>query len=275
MSSHLQKIYDQAYFAYLYFWGGKKSGFINYGYWKKGVSQTSSAHFLLFEKLFELVSEKKFKSILDLGSGFGGAALAFLKASKANYSGVTHSQKQIELSKQRCKAFLSKAKFYKSDYTSFFKTNRDKFDLIWAVESIYHETNKKQFLEYLHKITNTDGRVLIVDYFLEIDDDNSNKINTWTNGYKVGEIQTADKFHSSCLKAGFKVIKNLDWSTHVLEGSRRIAHLGKWSILPVAVFAKLGLFSNDFLLGTKASIVQYELLKQGKWQYRVFVLKRD
>jgi len=270
---NLRQIYDQAYFAYLYFWGGKQSGFINYGYWNDDTIRPSDAHFLLFQKLFKLISPPT--SILDLGCGFGGASFQFLQKTKAQVTGLTHSQKQIETCEQRCSNFKNQVQFINSDYHKFLDSTEQNFDLIWAVESIYHEKDKKAFLQKLKNQLAPGGQILIVDYYLSSDTEDSTFLKTWFEGYKIGEIITSETFERYAQELGLKIVQNLDWSSHVLEGSKRIKNLGMLSFPLLWPPHKLGLVSKSFINGTKASIAQYHLLKTNMWKYKVYVLEQD
>ena len=270
----LRKIYDQAYLAYLYFWGGKKSGFINYGYWNDETTRPSDAHFLLFDKLFALVQSKRINSLLDLGCGFGGGSLSFLERTRAKVMGVTHSGKQVAVCKERCANFSDRVQFIESDYHDFLTNTNESFDLVWAVESLYHEKDKKAFLQKLESQLNRGGKILVVDYYLSQKESRSEKLNVWKDGYKVGELLTAKDFEEKCIDIGLDITDNLDWSIHVAEGSRRIKTLGRITFPFLFLMNKVGLVSNDFLKGTKASIAQYDLFKSGTWQYKVYVLEK-
>jgi cyclopropane fatty-acyl-phospholipid synthase-like methyltransferase len=271
----LRQIYDQAYFAYLYFWGGKKSGFINYGYWNDDINRPSNAHFLLFHKLFQLLKSDSPKSILDLGCGFGGASFHLAKITKAKITGITHSKKQIKICQQRCFDFKDRVNFIENDYHTFLNTTDQSFDLIWAVESIYHEKDKKLILEKLKNKLNPGRQLLVVDYYLNPNKGNTEDLQTWFEGYHIGEILTSSTFEKYCSELKFKTKHQLDWSIPILEGSRRIARLGKLSFPILSIFNKINLMSHDFLKGTKASIAQYDLIQRHAWSYKIYVLEKD
>ncbi len=272
---NLRQIYDQAYFAYLYFWGGKKSGFINYGYWNDDTNRPSDAHFLLFKKLFELIPTESINSILDVGCGFGGASFEFSQKTLAQITGVTHSQKQIAVCEKRCSEYKERVKFVESDYHDFLEDTTETFDLIWAVESIYHERDKKAFLGKLKKQLSPDGKILIVDYYLTSELTEDQRLKDWFEGYKIGEILSSNTFEEYAQELDLKIIQNLDWSPQVLEGSKRIKNLGLLSYPLLWLSKKLGLVSGDLLKGTKASIVQHALLEARLWKYKVYVLGLD
>lgn len=99
--------------------------------------------------------------ILDIGSGWGGLALYLAKAAHVEVTGITLSEEQLKIARDRASAMgLSRAvKFELCDYRNL----RDRFDRIVSVGMFEHVglPHYRGFFERIGKLLSDDGIALV------------------------------------------------------------------------------------------------------------------
>src|ERR1043166_1724566 len=116
---------------------------LHHGYWIRGDESKEEAQLNLVEHLAQLAGVKPNSDILDIGCGFGAASLFLAKKFNAAVTGITNSPVQIAIAKQSAAAQHLAATFLLMDAQAI--TLREKFDLLWSVESISHYQDRARF----------------------------------------------------------------------------------------------------------------------------------
>jgi len=118
----------------------------------------------IFEKNFSFFSNKKIKSILDVGCGNGDFLNNFLKDKKIKKFGIEPSQNTVNLCKKRHKNINFKKAF---SHNLPFQDN--KFDLV-IVWSVLHWIDRNHYLQSLGELIRVTNKYLMVmDFFPKIE----------------------------------------------------------------------------------------------------------
>src|SRR5713226_5133042 len=136
---------------------------IHHGYWIRGDESKEKAQLQLVEHLAELANIKPRSDILDIGCGFGASSLYLAKQYSASVTGITISPVQVEMAIQAAAGEKVDAKFLLMDAEAM---NFEKqFDVLWAVESIAHYQNRREFFASATKLLKPGGSFAITDWF--------------------------------------------------------------------------------------------------------------
>ncbi|MEE9438861.1 MAG: class I SAM-dependent methyltransferase, partial [Saprospiraceae bacterium] len=120
-------------------------------------------------------------NILDAGCGVGYGTCLIANNSKVNVTGISLSQKEIDLAKLYAhnKKLNHKTNF---ECKSFDNIEPNTYDIIIAVESLKHSLNLENTLTVLSNALTPDGQIIIVEDFYTEDKlslDASKYINDW------------------------------------------------------------------------------------------------
>ena len=117
-----------------------------------------------FQKYFSFFSNKKIRSILDVGCGNGDFLNNFLKSKKIKKFGIEPSQQTVDLCKKRHKNIKFKKAF---SHNLPFLDN--KFDLV-IIWSVLHWIDRNHYLQSLGELIRVANKYLLVmDFFPKIE----------------------------------------------------------------------------------------------------------
>ena len=106
--------------------------------------------------------------ILDIGSGWGGLALYLSKVSKVNVTGLTLSEEQYLISKQRAEEenLSNSVRFELKDY----RNENNQFDRIVSV-GMFEHVGKKNYKEFFRKINDllVDDGIMVLHFIGRVD----------------------------------------------------------------------------------------------------------
>lgn len=270
--------YDYTLNLYDFFWHGD-TGAVHYGIWN---STTKSLHDALLNTNIFLADQANIhtgEKILDAGCGVGGSAFWLAKNKGAFVQGITISEKQLEKAKELQKrlGLENKTEFSLQDYT---KTNfyDASFDVVWAIESVCHAIDKKDFLNEAHRLLRPGGRLVISDGFLEYGPDSmmeKKKLANFLKGMALDNLAGAGEFENAVREVGFKNVKNIDKTEAILPTASKMALMSCWSWPLSVITTALGLTPRLLVDNNRAGIDQYNLFKNRILTYRVFVAEKN
>lgn len=168
------------------------------------------------------LSEDSSKMILDAGCGVGGTLITLAKKYQHNlYHGISLAMQELQLAENiKQKEHLNNVFFKKTSYlnTGF---SENSFDCVYSLESVCYAEDKYRYIKEMKKILKPNGRLLVVDIFINklvkntfFEDFNHNLSNTRKTAFSRVTIK---KFITFLRQEGFSDIQleNLSKQKHV------------------------------------------------------------
>ncbi len=263
---------------YNIFWTGKDNLAIHCGFWDKDTRNLNEALINTNRFLADKARVKSSDVILDAGCGVGGSAIWLAKEYETKVVGITISKTQVAQARKNAKENKVDhlVKFYERD---FIKTGfKDKsFDVIWAIESVCHAEDKREFLKETHRLLKKRGRLVIADAFQKKTSptlEEQKIIRTFMRGLAVPNITTAEEFGGYLKDLDFRNIKFFDKTREVIPSSKRL-YIMCCFVYPLAlILAKFKIINEMLKDNIAAGIVQYKGIKKGIAVYGVFYAER-
>jgi len=273
-SRQIAEYYDRTLLFYKIFWHRDDESYaLHYGFWEKGTKSVKEA--LLGENNFlaDILKIPSDAKILDAGCGIGGSTIWLAKNFNVSVVGITLSKKQLEKANQLAKTYRvqNRAAFHLQD---FLHTNfpNDYFDIIWAIESVCHAKDKKEFLAEAYRILKPGGKIVVADGLLkrEVEDSEKGIYKDFLDGLVLLNLAKIDNFNNWMKEVGFRNVKFWD-KTEEIKPSSKILYRRTSLLHPFAkILYKFGLISPTVFKSGLAGIAQYKLVKRGIGGYGVF-----
>jgi cyclopropane fatty-acyl-phospholipid synthase-like methyltransferase len=273
----ISNYYDYTLPFYKFFYHGNSNG-IHYGFWDNSTTSHQESILNTNKFLAKTVGLNSDDIVLDAGCGIGGSANWIAKNYKANVIGITISDKQL----QRAKKISAKeqtdnlVKFYNQD---FLKTGfkDESFTVIWAIESVCHAENKKDFLKEAYRLLKSGGRIIVDDGFLLRSPGNRKEqeyLNEFLAGLTLSNLAYETRFKKSLFEVGFKNIKIYNKAKDIVPSAKKIYQMSIFSYPFSKITEMLGITSAILTKNNLAGIAQYHIIKNGLMGHRVFCAEK-
>jgi tocopherol O-methyltransferase len=253
--------YDVCEKNYRRWWDLDKSLAMHAGYWDKSTKTLRDALVKENEILADHIKITSSDKVLDAGCGYGGSSLYLSEKRHCDVTGITLCQKQVDTATREAvkRKLSSPPKFLVMDYT---KTNfsDNTFDVVWAIESVCHAKDKKDFIQEAMRILKPGGRLVVTDGFLARNSytpQEKKLLGKAVNGWAVETMESIPNFERFLHESGFKEVQKKDITANVTKSSRRLFLIS----FPAILYSKLGEF---FGWSTK---IQTQDFKSYHYQY--------
>lgn len=216
---------------------------------------------------------KEGETVLDAGCGVGGSSLWLAAKRNCIVTGISLSETQV----RKATAYAQKAelanqvRFEQKDYLNTgYQSNS--FDVVWAIESVCHANDKKEFLQEAFRVLKKGGRLIVADFFKtkDLNEKEDEAVKAWAHGWAVNDFATAESFHQQLTETGFYNIEIQDATEAIMPSAKRLYRsyfIGK----PAAFIYRL--FKNKVTSLAKNNVEtayqQYKTLKKGLWKYQL------
>lgn len=276
-SDTITKYYDYTLPFYKFFYHGKSNA-VHYGFWNEKIKNHQEALLNVNKFLADTVKIKPDDIILDAGCGIGGSAIWLTQNYKVRVDGITISEKQLA----EAKNLSTKSKvdhvvnFYKKDFlnTGF---NNNSYSIVWAIESVCHAEDKKDFIKEAYRLLKNGGRLIIDDGFLLRNPKNEHEqkdLDAFLEGMALSNLAFEKDFKKSLEEEGFKNIKIYDMVNETLPSSKKIYKMSIFSYPLSIILEKLKLTPPLLTKNNLAGITQYRIIKNGIMGHRIFCAKK-
>ena len=153
----------------------------------------------------------------------------------------------------------------------------ESFDVVWAIESVCHATDKSEFLKEAFRILKKDGRLIMADFFKKDDlqGKDAQQIKQWAHGWAVEDFSTKEEFEKQLKHAGFSEIKIEDASNAIIPSAKRLYH--SYFIGSILGFLYRLVNRNPTLQGKKniqTAYLQYKTLQKKLWKYLIVLAEK-
>jgi tocopherol O-methyltransferase len=196
--------YDRMSPYYRSLWGEH----IHHGYWIRGDESKETAQEQLIEHLAQAAGIPRGAKILDVGCGFGASSIYLARQYRAEATGITISQIQVEMANKAATEAGVKAKFLLMDAEAM--TFEDSFDVVWSVESISHYQDIPKFFASAAVLVRPGGTLAITDWFKK-KGLTPREHKKFLRGLEYGmmvELQTMEDYAGHMAAAGLEVTRS-------------------------------------------------------------------
>lgn len=267
----IARYYDLSEVHYRRFWNLRQSRSLHYGYWDESTTSFHEALLNINRVLADKAGIKEGDAVLDAGCGVGGSSLWLAAQRGCSVRGISLSAKQVS----RANAYAAEAgladrvRFERADYLNT-PYPSGSFDVVWAIESVCHAADKRDFIREAHRLLKKGGRLIVADFFKKpnLSPKDEEAVKTWAHGWAVNDFATAEDFERGLAEAGFHHIDVQDASRAIMPSAKRLYRayfIGK----PAAVLYRL--FKGDVTdlsrNNVETAYQQYKTLKKGLWKY--------
>jgi len=208
-NSEIAEYYDTTRIHYNRWWKLRKSLSLHYGIWDESVRNFSGSLNNTNRVMMEICGISEGDKVLDAGYGVGGAAVFLQRMKNAEVTGISLSEKQIQVAREYAlKNKLVGKVFYKvMDFTRTDFKN-ETFDVVWACESVCQAQDKEAFIRESFRLLKKGGKLIMCDYFLPEENqyDKNSWIRKWCDSWAISELITLDVFKACLAASGFKDI---------------------------------------------------------------------
>jgi len=270
----IARYYDVSESQYRFFWNLDKSRSLHYGYWDKSTKTFHEALLNINKVLSDKVRITQEHKVLDAGCGIGGSSIWLAKNIGCNVTGISLSQKQVNKAKAlaQTESVDHLAKFENKDFTNTGYAN-ETFDVIWAIESVCHASDKFLFLKEANRILKKGGRLIMADFFKKenLTGKDAHQIQQWAHGWAVPDFSTKENFMSQLKQSEFSEIKIEDATSAIMPSATKLYH--SYYLGSVLGFLYRITHPQHTSVGKKnidTAYLQYKTLKRLLWRYLIF-----
>ena len=251
---------------------------IHYGFYDHQARSHKKAVVRSNEILADLVKIKAKDVCLDAGCGIGGSAIWLAEKIGARVYGIALVPNHISRAKRyafehgvdRLTAF-SIQDYTKTDFAP------QSFDVVWAIESICHASDKEAFVCEAERILKPGGRIIMADGFqtshpMRLQDEKL--LTNWINCWQVPKLCTMPAMRVLLAAHNFDEITCHDFTDAIFPDARRLYQFSV-PFLPIFkfLFQKGYVRSADYhnIIGAR---LQYKALLANAWQYGVITAQK-
>ncbi len=271
--------YDTCEINYRRWWDLDRSLAMHAGFWDASTKTLSQALAKENETLAEIAGIQAGDYVLDAGCGYGGSVFWLAEHRQTKGVGITLSEKQVALAKEQAlrRQLTPSPEFSVMDYTQTSFTS-DTFDVVWAIESVCHAEDKREFIREAWRVLKPGGRLILADGFQvrnEYSAEEKKLLAQAVNGWAVSSMESAPNFEQYLKDQGFQGLKITDATPLVLPSSRRLylysfpalawSYLGEWCGWSTRTQTR------DFL----SYHYQYHAVRKGLCKYLVFFAQKS
>ena len=204
---------------YYNIWGGED---IHIGIYEGEKESIFDASRRTVEKMASLIKINKDMRILDLGSGYGGAARYLAKKYGCRISCLNLSKKENERNREKNKkgeldnlidvidGNFEKIPFYDST-----------FDIVWSEDAMLHSGNKDKVFEEAFRVLKTGGELIFTDP-MQSDDCPEGVLQPVLDRIHLDSMGSFDFYKKTAADKGFKKKDIIDLSENLVQHYSRV-----------------------------------------------------
>ena len=274
----VEQYYDLSQTHYKRVWDLERSRSLHYGYWDSSTKNFHEALLNINKILAAKTEISKHHKVLDAGCGIGGSSLWLAKNIGCNVTGISLSAKQVQTANDLAKNenLQSLAVFEQQDFTAT-KYAAESFDIIWAIESVCHASDKSKFINEAYRLLKKGGKLILADFFKQenLAEKDAALIKQWANGWAIDDFATIENFTEHLKNAGFHHTNIEDATAKIIPSAKRLYR----AYFPGVVGGFLyKLFNPKPTIYGKKNIdtayLQYKALKQNLWMYNIVLSEK-
>lgn len=275
--SDIENYYDATRSHYNYFWKLKQNRSLHYGYWDNTTRNFSGALVRINAVMANHVGMENGMKVLDTGCGEGGSVCWVASNFDVEVTGITLSKKQMNSGNAYLKQRnVLKAKIEVQNYchTTFKDAS---FDVVWAIESVCHAQDKKEYLSEMFRILKPGGKIIMADFFIakELNASEKTSIDNWAHAWAVPGFESVENFMQISKEVGFMEAAELNISRHVEKSVKRLYRMFCLGVLGSISYNLLFPKTNAAAKRNVYSAYwQYVTFKRKLWNYQIVTIRK-
>ena len=271
----VRSFYERNTRLFLAFGGGRRSGAIHREVWGEGVTSREEAfsfvNKLMADRLADSFHGRKVPvRVMDLGCGVGGSLIYLGKhlPFEIDAVGITVSPTQVRLARQRWLSMLDfkgRCRFLEADFNAL--PDLGVFDGMFSIEAFIHGRLPATFFSEVSRNLEKDGRLFIVDDFLETEAENE-WIARFRSEWSTGSLMTVRRATALAEQAGLRCIENVDLTPYL-----RLERMRDRVIRQVMKMPMIQQMNGAYKRGLSGGDALQKCLKKGWIRFRLLGFK--
>ena len=212
--------------------------------------------------------------VMELGFG-QGANICYLanKHPKARFYG-------LDLSTLKRKDVPRNVTTFQMDYSDLSRFEDDSVDVIYAIETIVHNTDKEKIYNEVRRVLKPSGVVIIYDYALYADFNTydpvlQKAITLISKGGAAAMIESLEQLNNHYSRCGLKLVENIDYTKEVKPDLKRLEQKAE-KVMSRPKLAKVlfKTFPDQFVSNIILGYLGYDSSNAGICSYQKWVLRK-
>lgn len=273
-NENVRRYYQDTYLDYFFLLRLWRHRGMHYGFYDDHHKKLEDAILNTNRVLAEKAEIHKGTRVLDSGCGIGGSSIWLAKNIGAEVVGITIVESQCKKAKELAKkhGVEDKTQFFVRDFRDT-KFPDSTFDVVWAIESVCHAEDKREFITEAYRVLQPGGRFIIADGFQKKDaltPAEQNIMKKWLENWAVPNLAITKHFITSMQTIGFKKVEYENANQNITPFSRWLYRMAIM-VYPMAKMLEwLQIRSKTETGNVVGAFWQYRCLKRGLWEYLIF-----
>ena len=278
-NQNIVEYYDNCQVDYSIVWHLKTHLSLHYGYWDHTTKRLREALLKMNDVLAQKINLMPSDKVLDAGCGVGGSAIYLAGKYNCSVHGITLSKNQADFAKAKAKEknLGEKVIFSVADFTKM-PFPDESFDVVWAVESVCHANDKKEFLKEAFRVLKKGGRLIIADFFRTMDKPDKlqdNLLTNWGKSWAVPHFEYIRNFEEISVETGFTSVESENITQNIRPSAERLYYCFVPGIICDGFLRLVGKRNQLHKANVWSTYYQYKSLKDNLWNYYIFSAKKE
>lgn len=168
---------------------------------------------------------------------------------------------------------------FQQDYSSLHQLENNSVDVLYAIETIVHNTDKEKIYREVCRVLKPGGVVVVYDYALsdrfETYDPHIQKVITLSKGGAAAIIESLEELNAHYAKCGLKLEKSTDYTRETLPDLKRLERkAAKIMKRPMVARLMFWFLPEQFVANIILGYLGYDSGNAGIGTYREWVLRK-